>query len=134
MSRQKREEALRKTMEYLETLHNEFVEEIEKKTEEIQIHKALKFLIHPPASDGADARKTLQAWRKKSYALHRRRTRLKSMKECLARQIHDLQTALDRLKAVAEHTDPIPLNPVKGHLISLRPQRGFPWGLSYDAR
>lgn len=128
MSPQKREEALRKTLDYLQALNAEFIEEIDKKTKDIQTHKAMKAGLGAPGCTAADARKRLQAWRKKSYALHRRRTRLKSMKECLDRQISDLQTALDRLSASIEYTGPIPLTLQGGAPHHSQSSKGIPPG------
>lgn len=97
-----KKESLQSALEYLESLYHEFTSEIELKTEDILKHQQSR--IRPP--QGKADKVYLQEWRRKSFALHQRRTKLKDMKDCLDHQIQDVRTALDRLDRMAHVSKP----------------------------
>jgi chromosome segregation ATPase len=97
-------ESLTRTLAYLTYLHDEFTSEIETKTAEIEQHHSLKTQLSSQKSENQSGRKIIRDWRRKSFALHQRRSRLKDMKDTLSRQIDEVQRAQSRLAASQNST------------------------------
>lgn len=105
MIRHSQKESLRRALSYLEILHEEFIEEIELKTIAIHNHQARKGYAGRTVSFNHEEKLRMQAWRRTSFALHQRRSRLKAMKDSLARQIDDVRMALKRMETVTIQFD-----------------------------
>lgn len=101
MSSSIQKETLKKTLAYLSCLHDEFVFEIETKTVEIKMHHKLKAKLASQPGGVRPDREHMRAWRRKSFALHERRSRLKTLKDALVRQMNDVKKALEGLECVA---------------------------------
>ncbi|MBU1171918.1 MAG: hypothetical protein KKD44_20380 [Proteobacteria bacterium] len=98
MGKHSQKEALQRALDYLQSLHDEFIDEIESKTRDISIHRARREHLNDICKEPPDMIRQLQAWRRTSFALHQRRSKLKTMDDNLVRQINEVKMTLDRLE------------------------------------
>lgn len=114
MTNVSQKESLSHALEYLEPLCDEFTAEIVSITDDIRRHKEARELLSPKKSQSKENKAFLQQWRRKSFALHRRRTTLKGMKDCLDRQIQDVKLALGRLDRITYRSPSVPMDGFTG--------------------